>query len=45
LASALGWYAAEGAKHVWALVDDDRPAAAPDLTTEVQVGEEQEGET
>ena len=36
LASSLGWYAAEGAKHVWALVDDVKPASVPDLTTQVE---------
>lgn len=43
LASSLGWYAAEGAKHVWALVDDDKPASVPDLTTQLQAGEGSRG--
>jgi anti-sigma regulatory factor (Ser/Thr protein kinase) len=43
LASSLGWYATDGAKHVWALVDDDKPASLPNLTTEVHAGEGQAG--
>jgi len=36
LASSLGWYVADGAKHVWALVDDERPASVPIFTSEAQ---------
>jgi anti-sigma regulatory factor (Ser/Thr protein kinase) len=38
LASSLGWYAADNAKHVWALVDDDKPDSLPDLTAEATPG-------